>query len=155
MKWAVLFLMAFIATPTNAAAGQLVGRASVVDGDTIEIRGERIRIYGIDAPESGQLCTDGRGKAYRCGQTAALALDEIVRGMTVRCDDRGRDRYRRMIGVCRVGELDVGEAMVRSGMAIAYRRYSMDYVGAEVSAQRDQVGMWQGRFDAPWVWRRK
>lgn len=155
MKWAVLVVISAVALSTGAMAEQLVGRASVIDGDTIEIRGERVRLFGIDAPESGQICTDAQEQPYRCGQKAAFALDEMVRGMTVHCDDRGQDRYHRMIGVCRVNEVDLAGAMVRSGMALAYRRYSSDYVSAESAAQRDRAGMWQGAFEAPWDWRRR
>lgn len=155
MRRAGLAVMSAIALSTGAMAEPVVGRASVIDGDTIEIRGERVRLFGIDAPESGQLCADAQEQLYRCGQRSAFALDEMVRGLTVHCDDRGRDRYQRIIGVCRVNEIDLGGAMVRSGMALAYRRYSSDYLNAESAAQRDQVGMWQGAFDAPWDWRRR
>lgn len=138
-----------------AVADGIVGRATVIDGDTIEIHGERIRLFGIDAPESGQFCADNSGRKYRCGQRAALALDALVSGRSVSCDDRGRDRYGRLISVCRTQDRDLGAAMVRSGMAVAYRRYSMDYVSAEGAAQREGVGMWQGDFDTPSDWRAK
>jgi endonuclease YncB( thermonuclease family) len=77
MRWIVL-LSSLLFVGSAAAASELTGRASVIDGDTIEIRGERIRLHAIDAPESGQWCLDGVGKRYRCGQRAAFVLDDRI-----------------------------------------------------------------------------
>jgi endonuclease YncB( thermonuclease family) len=78
-------------TPVQAG-GEIAGIASVIDGDTIEIHGQRIRLHGIDAPESGQTCLDADGRTWRCGQRAALALQDLIRRRTVACDDRDVDR---------------------------------------------------------------
>jgi len=92
----------------------LSGVATVIDGDTLEIHGQRIRLQGIDAPESGQSC-DRAGRQYRCGQQAALALADGIGRRTVRCEPQGQDRYRRVIAICRLGEEDLNRWMVANG----------------------------------------
>jgi endonuclease YncB( thermonuclease family) len=141
--------------PAEAATGQaIVGRASVIDGDTIDIRDERIRLDGIDAPESGQSCRAAGGSDYRCGQRAALALADRIGQANVACDVLGRDRYGRHIATCRLDGMNLNEWLVASGWALAYREYSRAYVGAETDAKAAGRGMWAGDFVPPWDWRR-
>ena len=143
-----------VALPASGAASErLIGVASVIDGDTLDIHGQRVRLHGIDAPESGQSC-ERDGRPYRCGQQAALALADRIGRATVRCEQRDVDRYRRIVAVCRIGKTDLNAWMVRQGWAIAYRRYSRDYVGDERAAQAARAGMWAGRFVEPAKWRR-
>ncbi len=140
--------------PFSAGAAELVGQATVIDGDTIEIHGQRIRLNAIDAPESRQLCKDGAGKDYRCGQVAALALADKIGRHTVSCDDRGRDRYGRQISVCQVAGVDLGGWLVEQGLAVEYRRYSQgQYRAVEDHAKAAHTGLWAGSFDWPWDWR--
>lgn len=139
--------------PNQASAQTIAGQASVIDGDTIEIHGTRIRLFGIDAPEGGQTCS-AQGKSYRCGQQAALALSDKIGSKTVECRPKDRDRYGRVVAVCRVGGEDVNGWMVAQGWALAYRHYSLDYVSQEQRAESARAGMWQGRFQPPWDWRR-
>ena len=131
----------------------IIGRASVIDGDTIEIRGQRIRLFGIDAPESRQTCTDQAGAAYRCGQNAAQALDYRISDAVVTCEPKDRDRYGRIVAVCRADGEDLSSWMTGLGWALAFRRYSEQYVPAEERAQRRRAGMWSGQFVPPWEWR--
>jgi endonuclease YncB( thermonuclease family) len=131
----------------------IVGRASVIDGDTIVIHGAHIRFYGIDAPESGQSCTDAGGRSYRCGQRAALALDNEIAGRAVSCDNRDVDRYGRIVAVCAAGGVELNRWMVAQGWAVAYRRYSSDYVPDEAAAKSAGRGIWAGRFEMPEAWR--
>jgi endonuclease YncB( thermonuclease family) len=132
--------------------GSIVGVASVVDGDTIEVHGTRIRLHGIDAPESGQLCT-ADGAKYGCGQKSALYLQETLGRSTVTCEARDTDRYGRTIATCSVHGTDVGTIMVAGGWALAYRRYDDVYVPMEVEAAASRRGMWRGEFIEPARWR--
>ncbi|TXN22383.1 thermonuclease family protein [Methylobacterium sp. WL19] len=136
------------------AAEPITGRASVVDGDTLDIGGTRIRLHGIDAPESGQLCQDRAGKAFRCGQAAALALADRIGSTPVSCDPRDTDKYGRTVAVCRKGTEDLNGWLVAQGHAVAYRRYSEDYVPAENTAKAEKLGIWAGSFTMPGDWRK-
>ena len=113
----------------------MTGRASVTDGDTIEIHGERIRFNGIDAPESAQTCEDGNGQTYRCGARAADALDRFLAASSpTRCDFVERDRYERFVGDCyRSDGASVSAAIVAAGWAMDWPRYS----GGAYAEQQD------------------
>jgi endonuclease YncB( thermonuclease family) len=140
----------------QAAHGEtLTGRVSVIDGDTLEMHGQRIRLFGIDAPESGQRCSQADGRQWRCGREAAFALDDLVQGHTVTCVGRDTDRWGRIIAVCDIGGVDLGQRMVESGWATAYRRYSRNYVPAEDRARSAARGIWSGSFEDPEYWRQK
>ena len=115
-----------------AVLSTTTGTASIIDADTIEIRGERIRLVGIDAPESGQKCLSPENKFVRCGSIAANALDRWINRNPVTCDSEGKDRY---------------------GHAVAYRSYSTAYVPDELEARTAKVGVWAGEFIEPWLWR--
>jgi endonuclease YncB( thermonuclease family) len=147
----------------------IVGRASVVDGDTIEIGGRRIRLQAIDAPESGQRCEDADARQWRCGQWAATELERLIGDRTVTCRQDPRDpedRYERALGLCEVGAgEELNEGMIAAGAAIAYRQY-LDYRGgkpraykarmmaAEERAAAAKSGIWRGRFVRPDLWRK-
>lgn len=152
-KWLILSALALLVTGPVLAAG-LAGTASVIDGDTLEIRGTRIRLYGIDAPESAQLCQDATGKDWRCGQRAALALSDRIGRRPVECTAKDKDRYGRVVGICKVAGDDLNAWMASQGWAMAYRQYSTDYVGAEATARAARAGIWSGSFQPPWEWRK-
>jgi len=136
------------------ASETVTGRVSVIDGDTFEMHGERIRLHGIDAPESGQSCKDVNGKTYRCGQMAAKQMSGYVSDETVNCEIIDKDRYGRFIAKCLVNGTDINELLVKGGWALAYLQYSTDYVSAEGQAKGENIGLWQGEFVEPWNWRR-
>lgn len=138
------------------AFADVTGRASVIDGDTLEIQGERIRIWGVDAPEGAQLCTSAAQEQYRCGQRAALELSQWINGRTVTCDQIDTDRYGRSVSRCRTAGQDVGAWLVGRGWATDYRQYSGGaYASQEAAARSAKVGMWAGRFTEPSAWRRE
>jgi endonuclease YncB( thermonuclease family) len=132
----------------------LTGIPKIVDGDTIRIGSTRIRLHGIDAPESKQTCTAG-SKEWRCGWEATNALANIVGRHWVTCSKRDTDRYGRVVAVCRAGPINLNAWMVGNGWAVAYRRYSIDYVRDEDDARKGLKGLWRGEFMMPWEWRRK
>ena len=136
----------------QTGSATISGRASVIDGDTVEIHGTRVRLHGIEAPESGQTC-EANGDAYRCGQAAALALDEMIGARPIECHQTDIDRYGRVVAVCMFGGVDLNARMVSLGWALAYRQYSLDYVDEEEAASAAKAGMWAGTFIAPWDFR--
>jgi endonuclease YncB( thermonuclease family) len=138
----------------SGAAGDHVGTASVIDADTLDIRSERIRLVGVDAPESGQKCKDAGGKLYRCGSDAANALDAFINRNPVTCVSEGKDRYQRVLGQCFVRGASIQDWLVRNGHAVAYRDYSTEFVPAELAARDARAGIWAGEFVMPWDWRK-
>lgn len=131
-----------------ALAETVAGRAVVVDGDTLDIGGERVRLFGVDAPEHDQMCEHG-GTSWACGQAAKRALAGLVGRKTVTCEVEDRDRYGRAVSTCFVGGADLGEALVAQGAAVAYRKYSLRYVAAEVGAKAQRLGIWGGAMMMP------
>ncbi|MDF1600875.1 thermonuclease family protein [Mesorhizobium sp. YIM 152430] len=145
-----------IVASSSFSSQTLSGRASVIDGDTIEIRGERIRLDGIDAPESSQTCNDAHGVSYRCGAQAAEALAEMLAASSpTSCDYVDRDQYGRYVGNCYLADGNsVQAAMVRSGWAMDWPRYSGgEYASEQQTARGERIGIWTGSVKPPWEWR--
>jgi endonuclease YncB( thermonuclease family) len=148
-------VLALLVALPNAAQAEPTGRATVIDGDTIEIGGRSIRLFGIDAPESRQTC-QRESKPWRCGQKAAFALAGLLGHHWIKCIQRDRDRYRRIVAICYRDKLNINGEMVRQGWALDYRYYSKGrYAEEEVQARRAKRGIWSGTFVKPWDWRRK
>ena len=150
-----LVLTLILIVPMAAAMADVTGKPRIIDGDTIHIGKTKIRLHGIDAPEMKQTCRTGKGKEQMCGVLAKQALERLIKGQDVTCKGDTRDRYKRLIAVCYVGTLSINERMVTDGWALAYRKYSKDYVKAEDMAKSLRVGMWGGEFEPPWEWRNK
>ena len=144
----------WLSTPSPPTAA-IEGRASVTDGDTLIVGATRIRLHGIDAPEREQTCRDVASRDYRCGHAAAMALSDRIGQQTVSCEEREVDRYGRIVAVCFAGSLELNRWLVQRGLAVAYRRYSRDYVAAEAEAKAARRGLWAGSFVQPEEWRRK
>ena len=125
----------------------------VIDGDTIDIAGQRIRLHGIDAPESKQTCRRS-GKPWNCGSEATRTMQKLVGKKIVRCVGQDQDKYGRTIGICYADGTNINAAIVSAGMALAYRQYSQDYIDEEISAKAAMRGLWEGEFVPPWEWRR-
>lgn len=154
LRFSLVTIVFFLSVALPARAGGMIGQASVIDGDTIEIHGQRIRLFGIDAVESRQRCTRN-GAAWNCGQDAAFALADRIERAAIDCRGDERDRYGRLVAVCFKGTEDLNRWMVAQGWAVAYRRYSVDYVAEEVAARAAGRGLWSSTFDMPWEWRKR
>jgi endonuclease YncB( thermonuclease family) len=144
-----------------AAAGALAipdargleGTARVVDGDTLEINGVRVRLWGIDAFEHAQTCQQPGG-SYSCGRAASQVMEELTRNQYVRCSQRDTDRYKRVVAQCFVGTTDLGQALVLKGWAFDYTHYSGGfYKDAQAGASEARRGAWRGSFQWPWDYR--
>ena len=137
----------------------IVGKARVIDGDTITINNAKIRFSGIDAPEKNyygqtQFCKGPKG-VWACGKKASTKLKQLINGQEVQCTDEGKDRYGRTLSICYANGVDLQAEMVRSGMAVAYLRYSNRYENEMLEAMIAQVGIWAGPFLEPEDWRRQ
>ncbi|WP_319796659.1 thermonuclease family protein [Nitrobacter sp.] len=145
-------IVALVSSP--ALAETITGQTSVIDGDTLEIHGQRIRLSGIDAHESDQLCRGDDSLQYRCGAKAANALDEHIAGRPVSCEGISRDQYGRTVAACSIDSEDVADWLVRNGFAFDWPRYSKGkYAGAQKEAERAGRGVWAGSYIVPWAYR--
>jgi len=152
-RQAVGCLLIALSVASSAIAADLTGRASVIDGDTIEIHGQRIRLHGIDAPESRQTCRLD-GKDWRCGQAAALALQEHIGAGAVTCRQIAIDRYKRAVSRCFLGGADIAVFLVSQGWALDWPRYSGGEFGPyQEAAKTAGRGVWKSEFKPPWEWR--
>ena len=154
-KWTGMIAgIALLAFGCLAFADDLIGQASIIDGDTLEIHGNRIRLWGIDAPETTQLCRGDDSEKYRCGAQAANDLDAFIARRPVNCNPISLDRYGRTVATCTVGDTDLGEWLVRSGLALDWPQYSKGrYEAAQRDAERAGRGMWKGSYVEPWLYR--
>ncbi len=140
-------------SPDVASPAPLSGPALIVDGDTIMIAGQHIRLEGIDAPEMAQACFTASGASWPCGREAAKVLGALTIGRDFACDSRGTDKYGRMLAICYAGGLDLNAEMVRTGYAWAFVKYSQEYANTEATARAAKAGVWQGKSEAPWDFR--
>ncbi len=141
----------------------IIGKAQVIDGDTIKINGKKIRLFGIDAPEKEQICKKvylsffifNFQKDYKCGEKSTLALLKKLKDKEVKCViEKNKDKYNRNIGTCYINNQDINSWLVKNGYAIAYTRYSKKYVLDEQYAKENKLGIWRGAFVEPEKWRR-
>jgi len=150
---ATLLIMLIIGPWVSVAAyADIEGLARVIDGDTLDFSGQRVRLHGIDAPEQNQKCFIGASE-WLCGQVSSRALKNLIEGAAVRCSKVGWDRYGRMIAKCYLKGSDIGQTLVAKGLALAYRKYSKEYVAAEIAAKAERIGIWKSNFTEPWHWR--
>ena len=139
----------------NFSISGKVSITHISDGDSLRSGKLRIRLFGIDAPEKNQQCTNENGAKWACGETAQKALEALVANAPyLQCDLIDTDRFGRAVMRCFAGKIDLGAALVRAGLALAYRQYSSIYSVDEDSAKTAKLGMWAGAFTAPWAWRR-
>jgi endonuclease YncB( thermonuclease family) len=149
----IALVAALLASPVFAA--EITGIPRIVDGDTVEILQVKIRLSGIDAPETDQVCLDAKGEKWACGIAARDQLNRYSNGQTWECTTTGTDQYGRSLANCFIEGEDVSAWMVRSGWALSFVRYSHAYDADEVVAKEARAGLWSGAFIAPWDWRHR
>ena len=149
-----LFSVCFSAFAKDTPEILSTTKVIITDGDTIKFNNKKIRLHGIDTPEIKQLCKNKDGEDYKCGVKAKLALITLISSNQVKCSVHGKDRYKRLIATCFIKNININEWLVKEGWALAYRRYSKDYVNEEVFAKNNNLGLWRGDFLEPWKWRR-
>ena len=129
------------------------GKAKIIDGDTIHIEKNKIRLHGIDAPEIDQTCTI-KNKEWNCGIESSVELKKLILDNNISCVVNDIDKYNRYIAECFINNNNINKHMVRNGWAIAYRYYSLDFVEDEKLAEKDKIGLWQGKFQEPYLYRK-
>ena len=149
----LLFVFAALLAGPAIAKAPVAGFAKAKDGDSLTVGDTEVRLFGIDAPEFDQSCTKNQ-QEWSCGTAAAEQLSKLVTGKHVVCGSVGVDEYKRVLGRCMAGATDVNRTMVALGYAVAFRRYSSDYVSAEESAKVNKRGIWAGKFQMPSDFRR-
>ena len=142
---------------------EISGNAQIIDGDTIKINSKKIRLHGIDAPEFKQKCKKPYltiifftfTKDYPCGKISTQKLQNKINNKVITCKILDVDRYKRFIGECYKRNLNLNSWLVSNGYAVAYRKYSKKYISNEINAKNEKKGLWQGKFEMPWDFRRK
>ncbi|MBB4277776.1 thermonuclease family protein [Rhizobium mongolense] len=149
LKFLAIALLLFVSAERAFAASNV----RVIDGDTIDVDGVRYRLHGIDAPEAGQLCKSSDGGDWACGQAAIRKMESLVLGREVTCASHEKDAYGRWIASCRSNGMDISGELIASGLAWAFRKYSIDYVEDEEAAHARRIGIWQADTEPAWAFR--
>ena len=146
-------------------ASEISGIPKVIDGDTVHINNKKIRLEGIDAPEIRQQCKKpflqisaligfSFNKNYSCGIVAKTELANKINNSKIKCITSSKDRYKRFLATCFKDKINLNKWMVRNGYAVAYKRYSNDYLRDEEYAKENKLGVWEGSFTVPEKWRK-
>ena len=148
------FLLILLLSNNILNAKTIIGKPKIIDGDTIYINKNKIRLHGIDSPETNQKCIFEK-KEWLCGKQATIELKKLINNQTVNCITNDIDIYNRYIAICFVDKINLNQNMVKKGWAIAYRYYSTDYILEEEYAQDNKLGIWKGEFQEPYIYRQK
>ena len=138
------------------------GIPRVIDGDSLEINDNKIRLFGIDAPEKKQTCKKpylvisflNFQRDYKCGQMAINELKNFINNRTIKCISENKDRYNRYLSTCYIKKININSWLVKNGYAVAYKKYSKKYIVEEQHAKKNELGIWQGTFQNPEEWRK-
>ncbi|WP_448140240.1 thermonuclease family protein [Sphingopyxis fribergensis] len=146
MKWFIAIGLAFL--PFSALAQDISGSARAMDGDSLDMAGIIIRLHGVDAPELSQTCMR-QGESWACGKAASTRLAQLVSGADIRCEQQDLDQYDRIVATCKAGQVNLAQAMVEAGLAVALPQFSDRYLGAEARAKELGLGIWGSEFQQP------
>jgi len=160
----LILIITFFSTQ-NLYSTEIYGTPKIIDGDTVHINNKKIRLEGIDAPEIKQQCKKHFlkisaligfqfNKSYSCGVTSKKKLIDKIDDSKIRCISSSKDRYKRYLATCYKEKINLNKWMVRNGYAVAYKRYSKDYVRDEAYAKENKLGVWEGSFMMPEKWRK-
>lgn len=147
-KICALVAVVALSASATATANVIEGTAEVIDGDSLRVGGSEVRLFGVDAPEFTQTCYSD-GSPVACGIMAKEALEGMIGGGRLVCTQQDTDAFGRVVARCRTSGVDLGDALVTSGWATAFRRYGDDYVAAEARARASRAGIWQWDFQRP------
>ncbi|MGY3439173.1 thermonuclease family protein [Marinovum sp. KMM 9879] len=153
----VLLAAGFLAVPVGMAQAvtpEISGVTRVIDADTLDVDGTRIRLFGIDAVETRQTCRHPTRGVWPCGRDVTREVSVWLDGETLRCLPRDTDRYGRVVAICYLKEADVGGVLVESGLAFAYRKYSELYLPHQARALKAGRGLWTSVVIQPEAFRR-
>ena len=152
-KLLFIILFCFVLSTSVQSQKLIKGKAKVIDGDTIHIGNNKIRLNGIDAPEQKQTCSF-EGNEWNCGQDATFFLSNLINRKSVNCRVNDIDQYKRLVAVCFIDNININQIMVIFGWAIAYRYYSKDFIKEEQIAKKNKIGIWRGTFEEPYIYRK-
>ena len=155
MKTTILILSIILLFFSNVILAKTInGKPRIIDGDTIHIKSNKIRLHGIDAPETKQTCKIN-DEVWFCGKQSTKELKNLINKQEVKCITNDVDIYNRFVAICYVNEININQWMVKSGWAIAYRYYSTDYIIEEKYARDNELGIWKSEFLKPYAYRKQ
>ena len=155
MKTTILILSIILLFFSNFVLAKTInGKPRIIDGDTIHIKSNKIRLHGIDAPETKQTCKIN-DEVWFCGKQSTKELKNLINKQEVKCITNDVDIYNRFVAICYVNEININQWMVKSGWAIAYRYYSTDYIVEEKYARDNKLGIWKSDFMKPYAYRQQ
>ena len=163
-KIPLILIITFFLTQTLNGS-EIYGIPKIIDGDTVHINNKKIRFEGIDAPEIKQQCKKNFlqisifigfqfSKNYSCGVTSRTKLINKIDNSKIKCITSSQDRYKRYLATCYKNKINLNKWMVRNGYAVAYKKYSKEYIRDEEFAKENKRGMWDGSFTMPEKWRK-
>jgi endonuclease YncB( thermonuclease family) len=147
----VLGALALASLAPGAALAEVEGKPRILDGDSLEIAGQRFRLTGIEAPALDQVCHHA-GQAYACGKVARAVLWDLVAGREVRCEPLADAGSGDIAATCKAGDTNLNEGMVAAGWALADRaaaQSTQSYGALEDDAKAARRGLWTGTFELP------
>jgi endonuclease YncB( thermonuclease family) len=140
-------LVILVLSTIPAYASEIKGTVKVINGNTLEIGRQKIRLYGVSTPDSSQICLQSNGEPKSCVEQARLKLSEYTKKKTVNCAPKAKDNSasnESIVAVCHRDQTDLNKWLVLQGLALADRKYGLDYIDAEDQARSNKAGIWQG-----------